>query len=598
LEIHVPVEYSEPDMPVIHNDLCLIRYEKYKMGDKVMSLSTTKYYFTIVLVILSILFAVPSGIRTYESSKINKLPDSHVMPDQTAYNALMLIPQSGDYYKNANSGVKIDDFEDTKLWETDNASIESETGLYLEGTQSIRVTTSATAGSITKRIILNFSSGDGISFWAYIPDETTISFINVYLTSEKDKINGKFSKYFIASLGNFRLVQGWNGINIPKSAFENRGDSWDNQMAQIRISIVPQKGATTSVIFDNMRFNVNGRPKAIVTFDDGWGSVYTKAYPILTNNNQKATTFIITGSVGHGRNYMNISELTALYNSGWDVSSHTVNHTDLTKLSEPRMRTEINDSYDWLVTHGFKASAKFFAYPYGTYNNRTITALKEKGYVLARTLKDDEMSDSFNIYQGDSLYELKAIELTNTTTDGQIRGYIDAAVNTNSTVIFVIHHIADSDTSVKTNILTSTLEKMSDYLKSKQAQIDVVTLGDYWNGISSNPRPKPEPVVTEIKTEQQHINGFASYRDLRTLIDTTIAAKPKCERIRLLHYLIPTNNVTYDIYIDSVIKRTAENYDYSSPEEMWNTCTKNGYDMGDNATIKTFVIDNHTVMTN
>jgi peptidoglycan/xylan/chitin deacetylase (PgdA/CDA1 family) len=566
------------------------------MGDKVMSLKTTKYYFIIILVILSILFVVPSAIRTYESSKINKTPDNHIIPDQTAHNALLL-PQSGDNYKNVHSGVQIDDFENSKLWETDNASIEPETTLYQEGSQSIRITPLAIEGSITKRIALNFSSGDGISFWAYIPDETKISFINVYLTSEKDKINAKFSKYFVASLGKFRLVEGWNGISIPKSAFENRGnESWDNRMAQIRISVEPQQKATASVTFDDLRFNVNGRPKAILTFDDGWESVYTKAYPVLTSNNQKATVFVITGFLGRGKGYMNISELATLYNAGWDISSHTVNHTDLTKASELEMRTEINDSYDWLVNHGFTASAKFFAYPYGSHNNRTITALKDKGYMLSRTLKDGEMSDSFNIYQGDSIYELKTIEIKNTTTDEQIRGHIDAAISTNSTVIFTIHHIVDSDTSVKTDTSLSTLENMSDYLRSKKAQIDVVTFGEYWNAILSNPRPKP---VAVEKIEAKHINEFANYKDLRTLIDTTIAEKSsKCERIRLLHYLIPTNNATYDNYIDSVIKRIASNYDYSSPEEMWNTCTKSGYDMGDKGTIKTFVISNHTVITN
>jgi peptidoglycan/xylan/chitin deacetylase (PgdA/CDA1 family) len=566
------------------------------MGDEVMSLNTTKYYFTIVLVILSILFAVPSTIRTYESIKINKVPDNQVIPNQTAHNALMLIQQSDDNYKNARSGVQIDDFENSRLWETDNASIESETAIYQEGSQSVRVTPLAIEGSITKRIKLNFSTGDGISFWAYIPDETKISFINVYLTSEKDKINAKFSKYFVASLGKFRLVEGWNSISIPKSAFENRGDSWDKQMAQIRISVEPQQGATASVAFDDLRFNVNGKPKAIITFDDGWESVYTKAYPVLTSNNQKATVFVITGSVGHGKDYMNLSELATLYNSGWDVSSHSVNHTDMTKIPEQKMRTEINGSYDWLVNHGFTASAKFFAYPYGSYNNRTIMALKEKGYALSKTLKDGEMSDSFNIYQGDSIYELKTIEIKNTTTDEQIRGYIDAAINTNSTIIFTIHRIVDSGAGNKTEISLSTFEKMSNYLRSKQVQIDVVTLGEYWNAKSSNPRPKP--VATVKKIETKHINEFATYADLRTLIDITIAQKPsKCERIRLLHYLIPTNNATYDGYIDSIIKRIASNYDYTSPEEMWNTCIKGGYDMGGNRTIKTFVVDNHTVVT-
>jgi peptidoglycan/xylan/chitin deacetylase (PgdA/CDA1 family) len=588
-------------MSVIYNDLCPIGYEKYEMGDEIMSLNTTKYYFTIVIVILSILFVVPSAIKTYESGNINKIPDNHVIPDNyvipnlTAHNALMLIPQSDDNYKNAHSGLQIDDFENSRVWETDNASMESETILYQEGTQSIRVTPLNIEGSITKGISLNFSEGDGFTLWINVPDTKSINLISLYFTSENEKFNSNFNKYFIASLGSFRLSEGWNKFKLLKSAFVSHGgEDWNNTMSQVRIKVENSPDANSSVLLDELMFNENGRARVLISFDDGWDSVYTIAYPVLTRNNQKATVFVITGSVGNSKNYMNLSELATLYNSGWDVSSHSVNHTDMTKIPEQEMRTEINDSYDWLVDHGFTTSAKFFAYPYGAHNNRTIKALKEKGYVLSRTLEDSEMSDSFKVYQGDSLQLLRTIELKNITTDEQIRQDIDFAITTNSTIIFTVHKIVDSDADNKTKLLLSTFETMSDYLSLKKAQIDVVTFGEYWNAISSNPMPKPKAAK---KTETKQVNAFASFRDLRTLIDTTIAEQPsKCERIRLLHYLIPTNNATFDSYVNSVITRTANNYDYTSPDELWNTCVKNRYDMGDHGVIKTFVIDNRTVI--
>ncbi len=559
-----------------------------------MSSGPIKYYFTIVLVILSILFVVPSAIRTYESGKV-KVPDNQVIPDQMAHNALMLIPQSDDNYKNALSVVQIDDFENSRLWETDNASIESEITLFQEGSQSIRVTPLNSDGSITKHIELNFSQGDGFTLWTYVPDAKSINLISLYFTSENEKFNSNFNKYFIASLGSFRLSDGWNRFKVLKSAFVNHGgEDWNNTMKQVRLKVEKSPDASTSVMFDELTFNENGRAKILISFDDGWDSVFDRAYPVLIRNKQKATVFVITGSVG-SKNYMNLSELAMLYNSGWDVSSHSVSHNDMTKLPEQEMRIEINDSYDWLVDHGFTASAKFFAYPYGAYNNRTIMALKEKGYVLSRTLKDPEIGDSFELCQGDSLQLLRTIELKNITTDEQIREYIDFAITTNSTIIFTIHKIVDSDADNKTELLLSTFETMSDYLSSKRAQIDVVTFGDYWNAISSNPIPKSTAVK---KTETKQVNEFASYKDLRTLIDTTIAEQPsKCERIRLLHYLIPTNNATFDNYIISVIKRIVNNYDYGSPDEMWNTCVKNGYDMGDRGIIRTLVIDNRTVIT-
>ena len=80
------------------------------------------------------------------------------------------------------------------------------------------------------------------------------------------------------------------------------------------------------------------KAKVILTFDDGWTSVYYKAFPIMQANHQKGVSFVITGEAaanGSGssyRKYMNISQLNTLYAAGWDLSSHTVTHPHLTKI--------------------------------------------------------------------------------------------------------------------------------------------------------------------------------------------------------------------------------------------------------------------------
>ena len=113
--------------------------------------------------------------------------------------------------------------------------------------------------------------------------------------------------------------------------------------------------------------------KVIITFDDGWTSDYYKALPIMQTNNQQGTVFIITGEVagGTGRQgfeYMNMSQLKALYSAGWDLSSHTVTHpflTNLTKLKNTsQLNTELRNSKNWLNSSGFTRASMFLAYQY------------------------------------------------------------------------------------------------------------------------------------------------------------------------------------------------------------------------------------------
>src|SRR5450759_4433929 len=141
--------------------------------------------------------------------------------------------------------------------------------------------------------------------------------------------------------------------------------------------------------------------KVIITFDDGRTSDYYKALPIMQANNQQATAFIITGTVAQasgktGNEYMNLSQLNALYSAGWDLSSHTVTHPYLTKLTTSQLNTELNNSKNWLQNSGFTRASMFLAYPYGDYNTAVISAVKAHGYLAARTVNNDLTHPQFN----------------------------------------------------------------------------------------------------------------------------------------------------------------------------------------------------------
>ena len=69
-----------------------------------------------------------------------------------------------------------------------------------------------------------------------------------------------------------------------------------------------------------------------LTFDDGCASVYKYAYPILKKNNQVATIGITYGFLMSGSHEcMDIKQILALQQQGWEVASHGLTHSRATK---------------------------------------------------------------------------------------------------------------------------------------------------------------------------------------------------------------------------------------------------------------------------
>jgi peptidoglycan/xylan/chitin deacetylase (PgdA/CDA1 family) len=120
----------------------------------------------------------------------------------------------------------------------------------------------------------------------------------------------------------------------------------------------------------------------VVTFDDGYADCYFAAFPILKKHNFKALNFIITGLVG-APNYLSWSQIEEMKNSGvFTFGDHTVHHYALAYLSSAQVKSELADSKNDLQKH-LGGNIKWFAYPYGSVDNRVANLTKEAGFTGA-----------------------------------------------------------------------------------------------------------------------------------------------------------------------------------------------------------------------
>lgn len=142
----------------------------------------------------------------------------------------------------------------------------------------------------------------------------------------------------------------------------------------------------------HLRARTPAPPKTFVlTFDDGYASVYRYAFPLLNELGMTATIFVAPNE----NNSENATPLPTLYNremlrwgeiremnaGGIQFGAHTLTHRDLRTLRLPTVEHELRASQQALAD-ALGAPIPFFAYP-GGYYNADIRALTMQYYNAA-----------------------------------------------------------------------------------------------------------------------------------------------------------------------------------------------------------------------
>ena len=87
---------------------------------------------------------------------------------------------------------------------------------------------------------------------------------------------------------------------------------------------------------------------------------------------------------------MKLSEAKKLYtNSGHEVAVHGFTHPFLEKLNTAEILTEILEDRK-CIEQNFGTLARGMAYPYGTYNDKVVSALEQCGICYSRTVNNTE----------------------------------------------------------------------------------------------------------------------------------------------------------------------------------------------------------------
>jgi len=156
----------------------------------------------------------------------------------------------------------------------------------------------------------------------------------------------------------------------------------------------------------------------IITFDDGYESVFTKVLPVMRSAGFKGVVYIPSAFINRYNDWdvqfgnkkfkhLNKAQLLELQGHGFEIGSHTVSHMALTKLSPGEIARELAKSKGELETI-LGREVISVCYPFGQFNNDIIRIAKECGYRFGLgsvhyNREDENMAlRRFNIYRFDS----------------------------------------------------------------------------------------------------------------------------------------------------------------------------------------------------
>ncbi len=181
-------------------------------------------------------------------------------------------------------------------------------------------------------------------------------------------------------------------MNISADAFENH------------IALLIENGYNI-ISFDTYLNHLNGlcelpENSVIITFDDGYLSNYTTAFPILKKYGAYGTVFVVTSRVGsYDTQYPHFTwkQAKEMVDSGtMSIYSHTVSHTNMLERSADEIAYEVRKS-KYIIEKNLGTKCNILAAPHGLFSKTATFVIGDSGYDVLCRVGDiciDENTDS------------------------------------------------------------------------------------------------------------------------------------------------------------------------------------------------------------
>jgi len=199
---------------------------------------------------------------------------------------------------------------------------------------------------------------------------------------------------------------------------------------EISPSIDPLKINVNLRLFEKqIKYLSKFKNRYVLTFDDGFETVYSNAFPILKKYNMKTILFITTDFIDrkieldhyfkykHSPRPLSWDQIKTMHSNGIELGSHSITHRNMASLEERLCYEEASVSKDRIEKQAC-CNVRYFSYPFGnrgSFNDATEKALKKIGYEKTYTNimgMDNSADEPFvikriRIYTSDNMFRFK-----------------------------------------------------------------------------------------------------------------------------------------------------------------------------------------------
>jgi len=246
--------------------------------------------------------------------------------------------------------------------------------------------TSFSLGYSDMMIKKNISQKKTIKIPTLTQDKSVIS--NIFKIEESKKIKIPIIMY--------HYVENVPDEDKPKKSLATRPSIFEGQLSSLK-----NDGYETIFVKDIpqiMKDKSYANKKIVaLTFDDGYEDFYNIVLPLLKKYNSRGTVYVINNFIGRDT-FMSSWQLKQVAKSDLvEIGSHTLDHVFLSTLNEKSARYQIAESKKGLEKL-LNKEVLSFAYPSGSYNEKTPIFVHEAGFVSAVTTDKGILQENEDVF--------------------------------------------------------------------------------------------------------------------------------------------------------------------------------------------------------
>ncbi len=327
--------------------------------------------------------------------------------------------------------------------------------------------------SIERPVKKDFANPGVLGAWVYFDGRN--AGVRIELQS-----NGSWSNRFIYE-GHKKFIKGWNFVGHHSDKWRKAGTPEWESITRIKINILSDGEADSSVWISGFYMDVLGRAKIMMGFDDGIATQYD-AFEYMESLGLKGVLYITGHLIGRGSNYLTMDQLKEVYDAGWDIANHSFRHKNLTSIPVSEARELVEKQEAWLLDNGFTRSLGHLAYPGGYYSIEVLDMLESLGMKTARRVHDPKL-----IHHTGSTDKLFISGVSHDkSTIPEMKGYVDEAINYGMTVYSFGHSVVEGAADDSYAISMADFKNYCNYVYQKvyvEKVIDNVTVSEWSRNI-------------------------------------------------------------------------------------------------------------------